>query len=76
MLTDVIMPELSGLEMVGKIRAVAPACPVMFMTAYPGNDCIPPEYISCGLLRKPFDKDELLDVVRRCLSHSRERLFA
>jgi PAS domain S-box-containing protein len=66
LLTDVIMPEMSGKAVAEAIRADLPSLPVLFMSGYPGetvasrgvhassNDC----------LLKPFTSAQLLEKVR------------
>ena len=65
-LTDVIMPELNGYEMVEALLRVRPSMPVAFMTGYAaeapriaGRDF--------ATLRKPFTISGLVHLVRDCL---------
>ena len=64
--TDVLMPELNGYEMVEALLRVRPAMPVVFMTGYAwdapriaGRDFV--------TLRKPFTITGLVGTVRECL---------
>ena len=66
LLSDVIMPELSGRELAGRIRVIYPEYPILFMTGYT-------EKLQDGrldgieLLSKPFSAAELSDRVRQVL---------
>lgn len=60
-LTDVVMPEMTGPELFGRMTEVADALPFMFMSGYADS-----QLLSRGLseqrftiLRKPFTSDEL-----------------
>jgi CheY-like chemotaxis protein len=65
LLTDVVMPIMSGTQLAAKIHENRPELPVVFMSGYttgpaPGGQELPPD---ARLLRKPFDAPALL----RCL---------
>jgi CheY-like chemotaxis protein len=58
------MPVLAGPETLRAIRARAPEVPVVLMTAAPESSAAQrPE--ASGLLRKPFNFDDLENMVRR-----------
>jgi len=65
-LTDVVMPGMSGPELAGKIRAVRPRIKVLFMTGYSDSTAtgLGPEE---ALLQKPFTPDALAHRVRETL---------
>lgn len=68
--TDVSMPEASGLELLDKIRRSAPEIPVVVMTAY---SSVPQavEAMSRGAFKylvKPFENSEMTSVVERAIS--------
>ncbi len=66
-LTDVVMPEASGIEVAKHAAAARPDLPVLLMSGY-AEDVIPSREIyelSLSLLRKPFTARELLDLVHR-----------
>jgi PAS domain S-box-containing protein len=70
-LSDVVMPGLSGIEVVSKIRAIDPTARALFMSGYT------PEIVTGhGLpddgrvVRKPFDSTTLLEAVRACFERS------
>ena len=62
LITDVIMPEMSGLELVGKLRRDRPSLPVLFISGYSQETqraVIPGHY-----LQKPFSIPGLLQAVK------------
>jgi two-component system cell cycle sensor histidine kinase/response regulator CckA len=63
-LTDVVMPGMSGLEVADAVAALPEAPPVVLMSGY-SDDVVPPERSGdVPLLRKPFSEQALLDHVR------------
>jgi hypothetical protein len=68
LVTDVVMPEMSGTELARQIRAVR-AIPVLFMSGYP-RDAVAHHGIEPGelhLLEKPFTRDALLRAVHETI---------
>jgi two-component system cell cycle sensor histidine kinase/response regulator CckA len=64
-LTDVVMPHMSGAMLVAKLREDVPNLPAIFMSGYtdrPG--ALPPEARFIG---KPFSRHDLLELVARTL---------
>ena len=71
-LTDVLMPDLSGPQMVERILAVKPAMPIAFMTGTANEARLPrPQTKTYMLIHKPFTPQKLLATVRDCLEHCR-----
>lgn len=67
-LTDIMMPRLSGVELLEHLSVVAPGLPVVLMSGFSAGDLTSRGIsVPCGLLSKPFPPDRLLDEVRRCL---------
>jgi two-component system cell cycle sensor histidine kinase/response regulator CckA len=66
LLTDVVMPEVSGARLAERLRAIRPDMKTLYMSGYPdisdGSDVLPSHFI-----QKPFSKDELLRRVREIL---------
>jgi len=60
LLTDVIMPGMTGPELAKEFRCLQPQARVLLMSGYPGGE----EAVD---LRKPFTPEELLQAVRRAL---------
>ena len=65
LLTDVVMPELSGLELVEEARRLRPGLAVVVMSGYVGGGAEVDEALP--FLQKPFTHDSLLDTVRDAL---------
>jgi two-component system, cell cycle sensor histidine kinase and response regulator CckA len=71
--TDVIMPELDGLELGRELARRWASIPVLYISAYPANDIFsrggPTD--STPFLQKPFTPEALLERVRELLAASR-----
>ncbi len=67
--TDVVMPRLSGPELVGELRNDRPDLKVVFMTGYAQDELREQTVAVRGaeILEKPFPNDALLVAVRRLL---------
>ncbi|GAA2707553.1 hybrid sensor histidine kinase/response regulator [Actinoplanes palleronii] len=70
LLTDVIMPGMSGTQLAAELRRDRPGLPVLFMSGYtsgpaPGGQELPAD---APLLRKPFEKQSLLNEVYRLVT--------
>jgi len=68
-LTDVIMPGLSGPQLAERIASDFPDTPVVFMSGYIDNPLVDADLarLPDRLLRKPFSPDELRAFVRQAL---------
>jgi CheY-like chemotaxis protein len=69
-LTDVVMPQMSGAMLVARMREDVPGLPAIFMSGYtdrPG--ALPPD---AEFLGKPFSRHDLLALVARTLGKNRE----
>jgi PAS domain S-box-containing protein len=69
LLTDVVMPEMSGPELAQRLRAGRPALPVLYMSGYT-DDVLDAHELSreaTAFLRKPFGNAELIAAVRGIL---------
>jgi CheY-like chemotaxis protein len=74
LLTDVMMPEMSGFALVRGIQDLKPDLPVLYMTGGTLNGLVDDELDSqCNLLRKPFDPQTLVRTVEGVLSARSER---
>lgn len=71
LLTDVVMPLATGVELAARVRATRPELPVLFMSAFPGTPGLSPCPLPPGaeLLEKPFSLTQLLDRVRATLAN-------
>ena len=74
--SDVRMPGLSGIELLGRISALRPGLPVVLMTAF-GSIESAVEAMRVGAfdyVAKPFEPDAIIFAVERALDHRRLRL--
>ncbi|MDB5691086.1 MAG: response regulator [Alphaproteobacteria bacterium] len=67
-LTDVMMPEMTGTELVRRAAAVYPWIAVLFVTGYVGDAGDADGLSGHDLLRKPFTVSALADAVATALS--------
>jgi hypothetical protein len=75
LLTDVVMPDVSGRVLAERVVALAPNLPVVYMSGYTDAAV---EYHGVlrderTYLRKPFTPAELLDVIRATLDRRKEQ---
>jgi two-component system response regulator FixJ len=74
--TDVRMPEMNGVELLRRLKAIHPTLPVILLTGH-GDVPLAVEAIKAGaadFFEKPFDDAVLLAAVRRALADgSRQR---
>jgi PAS domain S-box-containing protein len=68
LVTDIVMPDISGVELAGRLRSTASGLKVLFMSGYS------PAVFTGGegdfddpLIQKPFERDDLLHMVRQVL---------
>ncbi len=71
-LCDLMLPDRSGVELVRELRARRPDLPVVCITGYATREIVSAATTAgaTSVLAKPFDRDELLSVVRRALEHA------
>jgi len=65
--TDILMPEMDGLELASRLAELDPAPPVLFISGL-GSAVL--DRIPGPLLEKPFRPDQLLNTVERMLKES------
>lgn len=72
-ITDLKMPEMDGLELLGRLRQADDQLPVVLMTAYGSvNDAVSAmKKGAFDFIQKPFEGDQLVMVMRRATEHSR-----
>jgi signal transduction histidine kinase len=63
LLTDVVMPRLSGVQLAARLGTVRPHTPVLYMTGYAEMPGIP----ETRILQKPFTADVLLRALRETI---------
>ncbi len=69
LLTDVVMPQLTGKQLVDRVRAIRPDLKTLFMTGYTRNSIVHNGVIDPGvqLISKPFTLEQLARKVRECV---------
>jgi two-component system, OmpR family, response regulator len=70
-ITDLVMPKLTGFDLVGQIRSKWPQIPILIISAHISQDA---ERISDGnaeFMYKPINPPDLIATVRRLLSTPR-----
>jgi CheY-like chemotaxis protein len=72
LLTDVILPNMGGKEIAGRIALVRPEAKVVFMSGYTGNVADERENLEPGVefLQKPFTPEALCEKIGGLLSRS------
>jgi PAS domain S-box-containing protein len=78
LVTDVVMPGMSGRELANQMLSVRHDLRVLFISGYAEDDLVPPGASdpSVSLLRKPFTTDALVRRVREMLDAPRRALRA
>jgi two-component system, cell cycle sensor histidine kinase and response regulator CckA len=67
-LTDVVMPDMGGLELAGRVRERRPDLKVLYMSGYAEGDKLQPKMNSeHSFLQKPFSAESLMLKVREVL---------
>lgn len=67
-LTDVVMPEMSGPDLVAQVRRFAPGVPAVYVTGYREDEVGPAGEAGDPVVLKPFTVDALLDALERAAS--------
>ncbi len=69
LLTDVVMPELSGRELCERMQALRPGMRVLYMSGYAANVIAQHGILEDGVhfIQKPFTMDDLARAIRRAM---------
>ena len=69
MLTDVVLPDATGLDLADRVRTHQPGLPVLFMSGYAEPAFADGRAGDLGphFLAKPFDRQKLLRATRRAI---------
>ena len=70
LMTDVVMPEMNGLELAEKIKAIRPGIKCLFMSGYTANAFSQQDISNIQLLQKPFTKYDLAIKVREVMDRA------
>jgi PAS domain S-box-containing protein len=65
LLTDVVMPGLTGPQLAREVERIRPGLPTVFMTGYSDDVALSDESAIC--IAKPFDEAALLDALERAV---------
>jgi DNA-binding NarL/FixJ family response regulator len=72
LLTDVVMPGVSGRELARRVRQLAPSTPIVFMSGYTGHGSADlGVHERVAFLQKPFSPRVLVETVRRVIEDRR-----
>jgi CheY-like chemotaxis protein len=76
LVTDVVMPEMSGRDLSRHIRAQRPGLPILYISGYTDDELLRRGILETGaqLLRKPFLPAELARVVKQLVSAGQGRV--
>ncbi|MBU6951580.1 MULTISPECIES: nitrogen regulation protein NR(I) [unclassified Hahella] len=75
-ISDIRMPGIDGLSLLGQIHTSYPHLPVIIMTAHSDLDSAVSSYQSGAFeyLPKPFDVDDAVSLVKRAVAHAQEQM--
>jgi len=63
-LSDIMMPISTGVEMADKIREMEPGAKILLMSGYSDNELVKEAQNRYPFIRKPFLPDELIRKIR------------
>lgn len=69
LLTDVVMPEISGQELAKRVRSRWPGVRVIYTSGYPSDE-LKDMHRDATFLQKPFTPAELMEKIRQVLARS------
>jgi PAS domain S-box-containing protein len=71
-LTDIVMPHMSGIELCDRVRVSRPGIKLLYMTGYAGGDLTRRGLLesSAAVIEKPFTSNALLASIRSVMDHN------
>ncbi|HMP71905.1 MAG TPA: response regulator, partial [Kiritimatiellia bacterium] len=74
-ITDLVMPGISGLDLIQRLRHIRSDLPAIVISGYPDQYLDPanPSPTTCHFLQKPFRRDDLLAAIQRALPNAAPR---
>jgi DNA-binding response OmpR family regulator len=72
LMTDVMLPEMSGPQLARAVRARSPQTLVLFMSGYTGALLKDVDMAGAGFLQKPFDAKTVAQKIRELLDPERD----
>jgi CheY-like chemotaxis protein len=75
LLTDMVMPEMHGRELMTRFRALRPAVPIVCMTGFADESATDPAFAALGatMLTKPFSSDALFAALQAACERGLQR---
>ncbi|MBI5896560.1 MAG: PAS domain S-box protein, partial [Desulfobacterales bacterium] len=72
LITDVIMPEMNGRDLVEKLKKISPGLNYLFMSGYPADVIAPSGVLEAGVqfIQKPFSAKNLAVKIREILRNA------
>ncbi len=72
LITDIVMPEMSGKELIERVHALRPGLPVLFMSGYDRSTLATRKQPVAAehFLQKPFDSEDLARAVRKAIGRA------
>jgi DNA-binding response OmpR family regulator len=74
LLTDVVMPQMSGFELAKRLHQVSPAMKILFMSGYTGSEYFRQKGMlgsDLPFIEKPFHIDDLVEKIEATLNTKR-----
>ncbi len=68
LLTDIVMPRMNGVELSRHISAERPGTEIVYMSGYPFDERVNPNY---PLLQKPFGPKQLTETIKNLMPFRR-----
>jgi FixJ family two-component response regulator len=69
LLTDVVMPQMSGRDIAASLQPLCPHMRILFMSGYADHAIVEHGILEPGInfIQKPFNPDGLLEAIRQVL---------